>query len=490
MRSRFLAIGLVLLCCFGARAGNDRITATITVTNAAGTVNGQTLTVNSDTRTWTNSVAVPGTQILTNNTAAGATTNMFNQFATYPFTGLDLNWASSTNITLKTAPGGALSVSLSSGWGTVVLSTNFLTNAIVVRVPDSVEVPAQQTNIFSALALALGKSFVTNAFFESSPIAANMVGKTNAQTITGPKIFSSINGAVGAVSNGLYSGGILLNPTSTNGINYGNAFSSPGPGASSEQYGLFASALGDSSLALGNNSLAQAASAVAIGQNSTATSVGNIALGQGAFANTGSNAMALGPATLTLADNSTAVGAGAVAVHIGSVALGRNALTTAANQIRLGTATETVSAPGPLRVDGGAAFGGLVTNVTLSGTNNLPAGADIAFGRYALSTLGNGINQDIVIGTNVFVDVTGPTAAFSIEGIAGGRDGKFAIIVSTNAGFNMTIATEGGATGNDPTPANRIISLSGADRTTTGPGAATLIYHGAYQRWILLSFEP
>src|SRR6185369_3767199 len=84
----------------------DLVTATITVTNTAGTTNGQTITVNGNVRTWTNSVVVPAAQILTNSTIGGAATNLFNQIAGNPYSGLALARSGTNGITLQTAPGG------------------------------------------------------------------------------------------------------------------------------------------------------------------------------------------------------------------------------------------------------------------------------------------------------------------------------------------------------------------------------------------------
>jgi hypothetical protein len=70
--------------------------------------------------------------------------------------------------------------------------------------------------------------------------------------------------------------------------------------------------------------------------------------------------------------------------------------------------------------------------------------------------------------------------------MAGGRDGKFLILLN-QTGQNMTVAHDSGT---DPTAANRIYSMTGADQTTTGNGAATFIYSAAAARWIMISFAP
>lgn len=117
--------------CRTEAASSTLITATITVTNSAGTTNGQTITVNGDTRTWTNSVFVPASQILTNNSIGGCATNLFNQVADFPFLNLSLALSGTNGITLQTAPNGGLAVTLSAGWATFTLTTNTLTSAQV-----------------------------------------------------------------------------------------------------------------------------------------------------------------------------------------------------------------------------------------------------------------------------------------------------------------------------------------------------------------------
>src|SRR5689334_10345607 len=107
---KFLTL-LILIASSLVASGLDIITATITVTNAP-TTNGQTLTVNANVRTWTNSVIVPGSQILTNASIGGSATNMFNAVSVTPFSGLTLAYSGSNGITLRTVPGGALAVTL------------------------------------------------------------------------------------------------------------------------------------------------------------------------------------------------------------------------------------------------------------------------------------------------------------------------------------------------------------------------------------------
>lgn len=476
---KLLALITFLLVLPAPRAAAlDLITATVSVTNTAGTTNGQTLTVNAAVRTWTNNVFLPAAQILTNATAAGAATNLFYHVSTYPFAALLLSRSSSTNITLQTLPGGNITVSLSPGWGTVSYSTQSVVSATAVRIPITVEGSAQRINIGSGLVAGI-ENFSTNSFDQNSVAMSEVLGLTNAQTVAAAKIMTNaagqwrgivsnspaISGTLSRLTNGVWRDGVLVSPVLTNGANHGAAFRSPGAAPQSEQFGSGASATGEASIAFGYGAIATGENSIAVGAGASAAPDGSIAIGVAAAASSGG----------------FAIGVSAVATN-NSVALGAGARNTAAQQIRLGTAGDHVSIPGDLHVLGA------VTNLTTRGTNNFPAGADIAFARQPITSLANGNNAAVPVGTNVFVELSGPTGAFTINGINGGpnRDGKLLILVN-QTGQDLTIAHQSGV---DATAANRIITMTGADRTTTGNGAATLIYSGAAERWLLIAFDP
>jgi hypothetical protein len=507
-----LTLTLLILACLPA-AAVDRITASISITNAP-TTNGMTFAVNGNTRTWTNSVVTSSTQIATNATAAGSKTNLFNQIALNPFLQVSLLDVGSTNFQLVAASGVALTVTPSAGYASVSYSTQTVTSLVDVRVPVSGEpTAAARTNISSGIVAGINRIENTNAIDQTSVAATQLVGTTNTQTITGPKDFSNaagiwrgivsnspaISGKVFAFTNGYYTNGFFDNPALTNAVNYGLPFSSPGSGTASEQYGQNAVAAGSQAVALGNSAMATTPASLALGTSSLADGTNAIAAGTGADCGgfnaaafgsqasaSGVNGMALGHAANTLADQSTGVGANTfvAATHTNSTALGYGATTTKKNQVRLGTSTNEVSVPGNLVVDGGAAIAGGLTDLIAVGTNSFPAGADIAFGRYVNSSLANGNNAAVVVGTNVLVDVSGPSGAFALCGIAGGRDGKLVILLN-KTGQTMTIANDSGV---DPAAANRIRTGVGADVAyTNNPGAVTLIYDANVSRWTVLS---
>lgn len=471
-------LGLLLCLALPARA-SDRITANIAITNAAGTTNGQTFTVNGNVRTWTNNVVLSASQVLTNSTAAGAKTNLYKQIGLTPFSQVVEQDGGSTNFTLVGGAGVAMSVTASAGWATISYSTQSVTVLTAVRVPTSGEPAAVQTNINSALVAAIGANSSTNAINEVSPAVANLVGRTNTQTISGIKTFTGtggLNGNVGNLTNGLF-----VNPVTLSLTNTGIAISSQGAASGSEQFGSGAQALGIGS--------------TAIGQGAAASNVLDLAVGNSAIAS-GPSATAVGNLAQALQSSSSAVGAHATATDIASSAFGYGATSayqystafgyiaqaTETHQLMMGTSSEYTRFPGRIEPRGG------ISNlwVNVGSTNTFPAGTDIAFGRASVGSLANGNNAAVPVGTNVFVQVSGPTGAFTINGIAGGRDGKWIVIVN-RTGQNMTIANDSGT---DPTAANRIYTMTGADRTTTGDGSSMLIYSATDSRWIVLTFDP
>jgi len=161
------------------------ITVNLSVTN--GTTNGMSLTVNGDTRTFTNSVVTPGNQMLTNTTAQGSANNLYTNLINNSFAGpVILSWNQSTNLTLTGAIGEAMIVTISGNWASNTTSTQSgWTNMMDVRVPLTGEVPLEQTNIatllenglnsFSQSAIQIGKR-TTNLVVTNFPGSNNWTG--------------------------------------------------------------------------------------------------------------------------------------------------------------------------------------------------------------------------------------------------------------------------------------------------------------------------
>lgn len=133
-----------------------------------------------------------------------------------------------------------------------------------------------------------------------------------------------------------------------------------------------------------------------------------------------------------------------------------------------------------------ALVGVVANNFTAIGTNNFPSGSDIAFTRFPITSLANGNNAGLSVGTNELIEVSGPSASFTINGIANGRNGKL-ITIWNQTGFQMTIANESGT---DPTAANRIRTLGSAADLVLTNSSVTLQYSAAASRWMVNAHNP
>lgn len=402
--------------------GLELITAVITVTNTAGTVNGDTITVNSSTRTWTNSVALPAEQILTNATIGGAATNLYRAAVLYPFSSdLTLSLHGTNGITLGSAPNGSLSVTLSAGWGSVVLTTNAFTSGVAVRVPYTLEGAAQQTNIASGVAAMVGSYSGTNIIPLDAPAMVRFANRTNAP-----------------ISNNL----ILTNGTLS--------------GTNSWSIHLLGSSLGFYA-----NNIFQL----------QMTTNGQVV---GGFAGNGSGITNLNPDLVTnLYFIRSTNGVGRTNLLISPTTLG---LTNFGNL----NVSSNITGYGDATIAGNLTVAGVISNITAAGIATFPVGSDIAFERYPLSTVANG-NNVIDIGTNVFIEVSGPTASFSINGIVSDGRGRLICIINQTT-RSMTFANESGFSA----ATNRLLTMTDGDITTAGNRAAWFYYSASASRWLMV----
>lgn len=468
---------LVLLVALSASA-LDRITATITITNTP--ADGNTLTVNGDVRTWKTTVVTPATQISITNVVGYSATNLFNQAAAYIYAGpLALSYSSTNGIQLIARSGNALVVSASGTWCTITMSTQAVTGMLAVRTPISGEPTATvRTNIASDLAQGLS-DYSTTSIAASSVFGSNFVNLSAPQTVTGAKTFTGANVlsnssqiiSGGTVTNvalknateisgtlGSTTNGNIYNANLVNGNNTGDAFRSPGTGTASEQFGYTAHASGDYSVAFGNQTDATGQGASAVGGN--ASSIYD-------------NGTALGYLAAVTAPSGTALGAHATAGHTNSSALGVSATTTADHQLMFGTAAEYGHFPGNVQIVGN------ITNVHAVGVNTVDG--QVSYLRKNITTLVNGAPNLISTSTNLFLKLSGPTGAFTINAMDGGSDGRMLILYNIT-GQTMTIANNSGSLG---VAANRILTGTGAD--VVGVYAATFIYDSAQSLWVMIS---
>lgn len=506
-----IALFLSALCAYGS----DKITASITVTNL--TTNGMTFTVNSSVRTFTNNVVTSSSQVLTNNdvTGCGSKTNLFKQIGLNLFANIAIIDTGSNTFQLLNGCGVPLfSVTASAGWASVSYSTQTCSSATDMVSPFSTYPNVNtRTNTASQLVTDLN-NYDTNSLNQNAPVASQLLGTNKDSTAIGKLTLSNTNNQIfGIISsmgisgnsvlltNGVYFTPILASPIFTNAVNYGNAFSSPSTnGLGGEQFGASALTVG-TGLAIGSSAFSTNIESTAVGPFSIAKGLVSTAVGAQAECR-GDNSVAIGFSAWAFKANDTAIGNGAQIVsYSNSTALGYQASPTADNQVMLGSPGSSAVVPSSLSVGtsqtiganltvtGNAAILGAQTNGAHIGTNNFLANSDIAFARLSVSSLANGNNAAVPIGTNVFIEVSGPSAAFAINGISAGtatRDGK-EIIILNQTGFQMTIANESGT---DPTAANRIRTLGSATDLILTNSIVRLIYSGAASRWLVESHNP
>ena len=122
-------------------------------------------------------------------------------------------------------------------------------------------------------------------------------------------------------------------------------------------------------------------------------------------------------------------------------------------------------------------------NITANGTNTLNSA--LAYTRKNNTALASGNNNaGVDCSTNVYLKVSGPSAAFAINGVNGGYNGRI-LVIQNSTGQTMTIANDSGV---DPTAANRIYTGLSQDLTiTNSPGVVvTLMYDSAATHWTVI----
>lgn len=435
----------LLFLAFAVGVKADTIQDIITITNAP--TNGYTITVNGSVYTWTNTVTLPSSQIANTNTLAAATSNLFNTLAgslsRIPGVSLYTNTTNSLRLL-----GNGLSVSTSTNWATNVFSTNASSTGYPLTLPIEVLPIAQRTNLASLTVTAVN-NYATNALDQTKPVTGQLVGLANAQTVSGAKKFTN------ALNE--YNGGTFTNSSLTNASLYGTNSLNTNLDVDNSDIILFQ---------FGKDTFGDWGGVPLRFQWNSSQ--------QYLEFNTGT----LGTTTVPLKAKFVGVGTFLTDLDAGNLTTG-NISTN-----RFNGATDAT----PFtfwRGDGvWSGLTGTGTNLTLVGTNTL--NGQILIPQYANNSLANGNNAAVSIGTNSYVKVSGPSAAFSINGIAGGAAGRV-VLLQNSTGQAMTLANDSGV---DPTAANRIYTGSGADISiTNNPAMVRMIYDGTLNRWALVSIN-
>lgn len=486
----------VFLCSFlsSSAATTDRVVATVTITNVP--VSGDTFVLESFTRTWgTSSTA---TTILTNLAGINeATTNLFDQIAANPYASgsggpVYIN-NTETNVIRFTGRSGNTLVIDDETYLSVTYVTNSATVATAVRVPYTAEPTATtRTNIANDLVEYIGiaaDSWATNA-----AALANFlnVGPGN-QDLTAGKVVSNgiFSNIVAHITSGTLASVVVNGITATNLVNYGNAISSPGSAANSEQIGTGSSAVGANSLAIGG-ATASESSSVAIGQSAISKAVNGVAIGASADVWTNAaGAIAFGNSAVARTNNMIAIGTGATgyglggisigaganiqAGHTNSIAIGANVESTETNQIMLGGAGHKV------RIDGQIQPSGIgITNATLTG--RITNSGSYATPATAITTLADGDNSLVISDEVTFIQLTGSlTVDSTLDGITNGWDGR-SVLVQNKTGYTVAVNNESGL---ESFPVNRITTPTATSVDIDNKAFASFVYDAVASRWTL-----
>ncbi len=511
-----------------ASAATTRTILTLTVTNTDGITNGATLTLNARTRTWTNNTPASTNWVFITNSIGGCASNLYQNLRTSPLTNLVQVDQTATNIIVMNGVIDAiLDPALSGGWASITAKTNYLQVAgpIVMPIPTNY-LAETKTNLMTLLASNLAK-YSAFAFSNDATILANV---RTAGVFINPVFTNGGNYGASFSSPGA---GYLSQQ-------FGGSYAT---GPYTIALGLNALAEGDHDIAIGTGSEASWGYCLVVGNQSIPAYTNSIIIGNSSIG-AHPDVMLLGNGLTSTASNQVMVGNAANRVTIPGfvespkayltnlVVPGatRSALTnidatansaTVTNLVVPGTARSALTnidatansatvtnlvVPGTARsaltnVDVRANYvaatnlsalsGSLsnvvvrdssVTNLLLNGTNQVKGA--LGFAAYVLTSLASGANRLIPL-TNSLIEITsGPAAAFSISGIdaTGAYDGQLLILVNLT-GYDMTMLNQSGL---DPVPGNRILTMTGADVSTTANGIAWLYYSASQSRWVLL----
>lgn len=512
--SLFAALG-----CFGQGTGT-RTQITVTVTNLPQN-NLSTIVINGTTLYWTNATSAGNGYITIGVDNGTSATNLWAQLSSQILTGPILPGSpgagnTATNATLLT---GGLNQSMavvlsgtgtSAGWGFLTTNVQTFTNQTPVIIPFyAYAYPPTRTNVASNVMAGMiayapfgwPVSIITNNWAGSDFSNATWFNTTISNSVeTNDVSYNSTNynsySTNAVLTNSTENGSILVNPVATNGINFGNSFSSAGSGSSSQAFGKNATATGVNALSLGITSRATNGSTVSIGQlpvaggefsiaigfNAEALSNSDVSIGSGSEAS-GPSATAVGTSAMSLGTNSTSLGSSATTgTFVNSTALGFSATSTANNQIMLGSAGVSVVVNNNETVSGNVTITGVQTNTTFDGTNNNRG--DWAWQQTNNTALANGNNADVNIGRAVYIKVSGPSSAFAIVGVAGGRDGRH-IFLQNSTAQTWTVLNNSGV---DSTAANRILTgINGTITMTNNPGWCEMIYDATVPGWCVIN---
>lgn len=460
---------LILATCLALPvSAAEYITASVTFTNPPAT--GETITRNGSTARWTNGPA-NSTAWLQTNGPTGSATNLW-RFLGANNPALYTRMTSPTNVTVS---GAGLTLS-ADAYALVTLTTNVQTNNTIVTVPIANQSAANATNISSLLLKAIN-DHASNSFGTNITALANYLSLGPQVQRASNKVFEAIHITGSAVSNST-----LVNIPSANvGTLIATSFTAR---AASITNGFITN-----SPAILTTNLQVVGGGYATNMDFNKVTATNVTVRDrlDISASGGVAALVLFNQTFALGQESSTLDFFLENVDSGQM-LQRwenNGNTTLTSPT---VVSNHLSVRTNFTANGLATFeaGVTETNVATFGTNKIAARVD--FTPRANSSLADGNNSGIILGSNVYVRISGPSGAYTNAGFAAEQDGSFHILQFDNPANNMTILDNSGL---DATAANRIRTGTGGNLNfTNNPVILRAIYDANASRWRLLDGAP
>lgn len=405
------------------------IISTITFTNTP--ADGNTLIIGGTTRTFKTTVTSAATQIFTGTNNNSACADTYLQLGAFPIASTAVQQTASNVLQIISS---GSTVTFTGSWGTVTNLTNATTGLRPFTVPLA-SIPSSAEAIAEAsLAVAGIDAFTTNGFKTNSPAMTNFVGLATPQTV-GNKVFTN------SAMNGGTNNGVL----NTNGAFYGAAIE-PATDLATTDITVFQ---------IGSD------------PGGTFDSVpfvlvwDHVAQTLRLLSSVGGDPLLL-QANIDGKFTGTLGGDGSTIVNIPESGV-TNLTNDLANRV--------------------VKTNGTAVSLTTTGTNSL--GGAIAGTKFLNSGLASGINQDINVGTNLAIELSGPAGAFTNAGFVAGVDQQL-LIVKYRGAQAMSFISQSGS---ESTPANRLnFGPTGTTFTqTTNPCVSTWQYSTATTSWDLIS---
>jgi uncharacterized protein YjbI with pentapeptide repeats len=537
--------------CPQARAATE-ITAVVTITNTpAGLPTNIVINIGTaSTRNWTNDVTgAPTTSIQITNSTAATATNLVQHLASYPVysagTGtpqLGVAYSgTNTSVIWLTAPLDTnITVTFGGNWAYVVYVTNTFTASGPIQSRTNAMSHPARTNSANAIVNLLAAIETTNALppglksmsnymdrsssqtFSNKTLShtrlAEQVSIVNATNITGTNVAltnvvlrlvsltgADLSGFITALTNGTIWSNVQHYVRITNAVGlHGSVEGLTG--------GVFTSSTNVTPLILGP----QISNANIFGATTvTGSSIAMIGSGvNNLISMTATSTIAAAGAILILERENgitNAVDSGDVLGLIGFRGWGTTGQkigariraipvetftdSTAATILLFETSPSgTVQPVGRLHIasDGLVTISNMLqvvvalTNSNFAGTNKWKG--DISLDRYANSSIVNGNNAGIPIGTNVVVNLSGGTTIAQYAGFTASRDGDLRMVRMSGAVTNIIVNEVDATWSTDGTAARRIRTGTGASLVLTNqPSYIQMLYNGTDSVWEVLA---